>query len=1040
MDVLSDWRIAPGELSLSEIADFDRLAWVNVNSRNHIPWQRGKVAIWLTQNIIVSADLSNYPLSGLSLRLSLAWWAESAEIYLNGKLIQSGDLFDCSTRILLSDNVTAGDSFWVAIRLVSPYHDEGALVRSQCIYERDNIEPIEPGFFADEIEVIFLSNKENQQCVEYLAETIDKIDWSALPNREQFERSLKYIRNQLIQSGDYLPKVKIALLGHAHLDLAWLWPIAETWVAAQRTFESVLSLQKEFEELVFSHSTPALFAWIEVHRRDLFEKIIEKVRQGSWEIAAGLWVEAELNIISAESIVRQILYGQNYVIEKFGNISEVAWLPDSFGFCWQLPQLLRQGGIRYFVTQKLRWNDTTDFPHEVFWWEGLDGTRILSLMSAFIGQEIDPIKMVNYAADWYRQTGINQALWLPGVGDHGGGPTRDMLEVARRWQQSAFFPEMEFIPAKDYLSQIEIAAESFPVWQDELYLEFHRGCYTTHADQKRWLRECEGLLYQAELWAAIATLQAQAIYPKRELEAAWKNVLFNQFHDILPGSGIAEVYEDANIGWQQAVNTAQTILQSAIKAIATQVPLPSPPVGMEDAIPILVFNGLNWQRSEIVSLGVSEAGQIYDVDGYPIEMQAFRQNTVNALLFKACDIPSIGYKLFWWMPKRPYMAEYTSDYTKSISDSVLPVTVLSDASSESCCDFVKIIENKGKSYGLENEFLLVFVDSETGDIKRIFDKVNHREVLQPGGGNQLQFFEDSGQYWDAWNINPDYNNNPLPPAKLQRIYWISEGNIEWRLRVIRVWGKSEFCQDYVLQQDAKILKIETTVNWQETHVLVKVVFPFTITSDFVTAEIPGGAMERTTKPQTDLEKAKWEIPALNWVDLSDENYGISILNNCKYGYDVKPSQIRLTLLRGSTWPDKNADIGKHQFSYGIYPHAGNWKSANVVQRGYEFNQPLQVIFNSSINQHQVDHQSLGKDSFFDLQSNHLILMALKQSEANPKAWIFRCYECHGEAETLNLNNQLNLAIAQPVNLLEQPIESSPQIQPWQIASFMTMQN
>ena len=1027
MDVVSDWRIAAGELSLSEIARVDSLPLVNLNSRRHISWQRGKQVIWLTQNIIVPAHLFNYPLSGLSLRLSLAWWAEQADIYLNGKLIQSGDLFDCSTRILLSDNIRVGDQFWVAIRLVSPYHDEGALVRSICLYERDNIVPIEPGFFADEIEVIYIGYKENQQLAENLAEALDKIDWSALPNREKFERSLLSIRNQLIESGDYLSKVKIALLGHAHLDLAWLWPIAETWEAAQRTFESVLQLQQEFEELVFSHSTPALFAWIETHRPDLFEAIVEKVHQGTWEIAAGLWVEPELNIINVESIVRQILYGQLYVKEKFGNISEVAWLPDSFGFCWQLPQLLRQGGIRYFVTQKLRWNDTTQFPYEVFWWQGLDGTKILSLMSALIGQEIDPIKMANYAADWYSQTEVNQALWLPGVGDHGGGPTRDMLEVARRWQQSTFFPEMEFIQAKDYLRQIEIAAESLPVWQDELYLEFHRGCYTTHADQKRWLRECEGLLYQAELWAAIATLRTDAIYPKMELEAAWKDVLFNQFHDILPGSSITEVYEEANIGWQQAVNTAQTLLQSAIKAIATQIPLPPPPTGMNEAMPILVFNGLNWQRSEIVSLGVSQPGQVYDVEGYPVEMQieeGEKGKSGNSLQFKACNIPPIGYQLFWWLPEGAYRAEYTPDYSKSISDSVLDV---------------KIIENKAKSYDFENKFLQVFVDSETGDISRIFDKVNHREVLQ-GRGNQLQFFEDRGKYWDAWNIDPNYHNFPLPSAKLKEIKWIKQGNLEWRLRVIRVWGNSEFCQDYVLQQDAKILKIETTVNWQETHVLVKVVFPLTVTSDFVTAEIPGGAMERTTKPQTDVETAKWEIPALNWVDLSDDNYGVSILNNCKYGYDIQPSQIRLTLLRGSIWPDAKADIGKHQFSYGIYPHLGNWKSANVVQRGYEFNQSLQVIFKSSIDQHRRDHQSLGKDSFLDLQSHHLILTALKQSEADPKAWIIRCYECHGEAEKLNFKNQLNLEFPQPVNLLEEPIQSSPQIQPWQIASFITMQN
>jgi alpha-mannosidase len=834
MDVLPDWRMAEGSLSLDEVQDrFKQLPVVSLNSRRHIPWQRGRQAIWLMQKIEVPDHLQHYPLSGLSLRLSLSWWAEVAEIYLNSQYIQSGDLFDCSTRILLSPKVIAGDEFWVAIKLVSPNHDDGALVRSRCIYERDKSQQIEPGFFADEMEVISISCRSNQDLVETLAETLNQINWSALPNREQFERSLLDVRNHCIQSGNYFPRVKMGLLGHAHLDLAWLWPVAETWEAAQRTFESVLQLQQDFPELIFCHSTPALFAWLEVHRPDLFNQIVEKVRKGSWEIAAGLWVEPELNIIAAESIVRQILYGQNYVKAKFGSISEVAWLPDSFGFCWQLPQLLRQGGIRYFVTQKLRWNDTTQFPYEVFWWQGLDGTRILSLMSALIGQEIDPIKMANYAADWQEKTGLNQALWLPGVGDHGGGPTRDMLEVAQRWQLSPFFPELEFMSATNYLRQIEQQAESFPVWQDELYLEFHRGCYTTHADQKRWNRSCEGLLYQAELWASVATLFIGADYPKMALETAWKQVLFNQFHDILPGSAIREAYQDANEAWQDAEKTAQGILQDALQAIARHLPLPSPPAGIPEAIPIWVFNGSNWQRSEVVSLAVSQPGQIYDPAGHPVEMQ----NCSDYLLFQASNVPPIGYQLFWWLPQRPYRAQSLPNFSKSISDSARDVNM---------------IENQDKSYCLENEFLQVLIESETGDISRIFDKVHHREVLQSGGGNQLQFFQDSGQYWDAWNIDPNYTNFPLPPTKLIEIQWIEQGNIEWRLRVKRVWGKSEFCQDYVLQQGSKILKIETTVNWQDRHILVKAAFPLTVKADFATTETPGGAMSRPTKPQTDF--------------------------------------------------------------------------------------------------------------------------------------------------------------------------------------------
>ncbi len=1020
VDVLSQWQIGEGQFSPSEFPQVNHWPIAALNSRGHIGWQRGKKVIWLAQQIEVPSHLQDYPLAGCSLRLSLKWWAETAEIYLQGQQIQSGDLFDCSTRILLSPKVTVGDRFWITIRLVSPAHDDGALVQSCCLYEVPENQRIDPGFFANEIEVISIRIHSNQNLVKRLADTLDEIDWSTVSNPEKFERSLSQVRHQLLPFSDDIQPLKIGLLGHAHLDLAWLWPVAETWEAAQRTFESVLQLQQRFPDLIFTHSSPALFAWIEVHRPDLFAAIVEKVQLGSWEIAAGLWVEPELNIIGGESIVRQILYGQRYVQAKFGHISEVAWLPDSFGFCWQLPQLLRQGGIRYFVTQKLRWNDTTKFPHELFWWEGLDGSQILSLMSALIGQEIDPISMANYATDWQEKTNLNMALWLPGVGDHGGGPTQDMLEVAQRWQQSPFFPKLEFIQAVDYLRQLEQEGTQFPVWQDELYLEFHRGCYTTHADQKRWNRRCEQLLYQAELFASIATLLTGIAYPKAELERAWKQVLFNQFHDILPGSGIPEVYTEANQTWQAAELTAQEILEASLNAIATEISFPSPPT--PEAIPILVFNPLNWQRSEMVSVplsSASEQGNIWDAEGMALNTQHYQHQRQ----FIAQNIPPVGYKLFWWIPQNhesENQQHAAQHYSTSLSD---------------FCAKVNPDRKVSENYVLENEYLAVYIDDQTGDIRRIFDKVNQREVLQSVGGNQLQFFQDQGQYWDAWNIDPNYENYPLSPATLKEINWIKQGNLEWQLQVIRVWGKSEFCQDYILQQGSPLLKIETRVNWQDRHVLVKVAFPLTVEADFATTEIPCGAMSRTTRRQTDVEKAKWEIPALNWVDLGNENYGVSLINNCKYGYDLQPCQIRLTLLRGSAWPDPNADLGQHQLSYGIYPHRGSWKTANVVQRGYEFNQSLLVMQPFQLNSSSIHDSSPGQGSFLNLQSDHLILMVLKQGEQDPEQWIFRCYECHGETETLTMQNNLGLVLDHPVNLLEQPLDSSSPIQPWQVASF-----
>jgi len=1055
VNLQSTWLYQESDLIITDVVAADLSHWqpVQLNAKEHIAWTGGKKVLWLVQRLVVPQDLQGYPLAGLSLRLALVWWADSAEIYVNGELVLEGDLFDCSPRVLLSRGVTPGEELIVALRLVSPGHCDGALVRSLLVYESTVDNNPDPGFVADELAVVQLFlEKFAPERLDVLAAMVGEVTnrrGAEDTEKEELVKSFLSLRQNLIQSDILAPllkgdlKSKIFLLGHAHLDLAWLWPVSETWNAAQNTFESVLKLQEDFPELIFCHSTPALYAWIEEHRPDLFQAIQAQVAAGRWEVVGGMWVEPELNLIAGESIVRQLLYGQRYIQEKFGKLSTVVWVPDSFGFCATLPQFFANAGIEYFVTQKLRWNDTTKFDYGAFWWRSPDGSQVFSLMSAPIGESIDPVKMASYALEWQSQTGLPESLWLPGVGDHGGGPTRDMLETAQRWQKSPFFPDLEFTTAEKYLQQIVetrfIASVSnydspptsptFPIWNDELYLEFHRGCYTTHADQKRWNRCCENLLYEAELFATLATVSCDVTYPKAEIEAAWKQVLFQQFHDILPGSSITQVYTDALPQWQQVEQVGTKILQESLLAIASHITLSEPP--KPNSLPIFVFNSLNWQRSEVVSIALPtpEEWQIYDASGKQMASQLSEPST---LLFLATEIPPVGYRIFWLSPSSPS------------SPPLLP-------------DWI-----------LENEFLRVVIDPDTGDLSSVFDKTYQREVLS-GAGNQLQAFKDSGQYWDAWNIDPNYAQHPLPSTNLLSIQWLEQGPVQSRVRVVRQLGESEFCQDYILQAGSPLLKIATTVNWQENHVLVKAAFPLNVEADFATYEIPCGAIRRPTKsfgyavacggkpsrsadsPQTPTEQAKWEVPALRWADLTAETqegiHGVSLLNDCKYGYDSKPNQLRLTLLRSSNWPDSEADKGFHEFTYTLYPHAGSWESAHTVRRGYELNIPLQVILNP-VNENPLENPPLstGKDglgvSFLDLSSENLILMALKPSEDDPEQLILRCYECHGETAELSWQSDLGLNLGDTVDLLEgsSTTEFSSQqqiltIEPWKIASF-----
>ena len=1238
VEVQSGWRYCDSDSAVSSV-NICNSPVAELNGKGHIAWPSGKQVLYLGQQFVIPDNLHGYPVVGLRLLLALTWWAEDAQIFVNGELVGQGDLFDFADRVLLSSSANPGDEFLVILRLLSPGHDSGALVLSICLYEAADSSCFDPGFVAAELEILQNSLAQNLENLnsQYLSteiianrpmfvkgETLKSeidlalglIDWSAVGDRQKFDRSLSVLRHNLLGylrafsgdldegtaegaegaeggrmegvfevgensnatsiyigesgaltsfSGDldegtaegaegaeggrrdevlevgensnaisiYIGESgaltsiytgKIYLVGHAHLDLAWLWPVPETWEAAKRTFESVLKLQSEFPDLIFCHSTPALYAWMEEHRPDLFAAIKKQVAAGCWEVIGGMWVEPDLNLISAESMVRQVFYGQLYAKENFGELMRVAWLPDTFGFGWQLPQILRQGGVDYFVTQKLRWNDTTEFPHGAFWWEGLDGTKIFSMMSAPIGESIEAVKMASYAFDWQVKTGLQDALWLPGVGDHGGGPTRDMLEVAKRWKMSPFFPKLEFAKAVDYLSLIEsqfwpAVAESsqesdvakpdnqeilrarelsnlsafsatkpesdvpesdnqeilqarefsnlsaisdanhsisqlktiprtLPVWKDELYLEFHRGCYTTRADQKRQNRRCEELLYQAELLSSLATICTGAVYPKSELESAWKQILFNQFHDILPGSAIAQVYADANLGWVGVDRTCREILLRSLDAISAQISLPNPP--QPDAQPILIFNTLNWSRSEVVAVPLPDAAdsawQIYDFSRRRLASQIVRGDrpqSQSKLLFWANNLPAVGYQVFWLCREDAQTVAQTVDNASArletekkteLSKLTYGIAQKNTVSQETHFAAAQMV--------LENEFIRATVDGKTGDLSSIWDKVNNREVLNAAGGNQLQAFQDSGQYWDAWNIDPNYEKHQLPAPILKDISWIAQGEIRQSLRVVRQIGKSEFCQDYIVEIGSPLLKIKTVANWQETHVLVKAAFGLNVEADFATCEIPGGAIDRTTKPQTPAEKAKWEVPILRWTDISNDGFGVSLLNDCKYGCDLQPNQIRLTLLRGSTWPDEQADVGVSEFTCAVYPHSGNWQEAGTVRQGYELNLPLLVKVLPKLEEN--GHKTLpAVGKFLDLSAENLVLMAFKQSEDDSNVWILRCCECHGKEAKLELKSDLGLAISQPVDLLEQPINlpqksddgRSFRISPWKIASF-----
>jgi alpha-mannosidase len=1020
------WHLSHSPYTIAELqAGVPWQDWTHapLNDRQHIAWERGQQEIWLCQIIRIPFALNGFPLTGLSLRLGLTWWAELADIYVNGQLVQTGDLFDCFTRISLSDRISPGDSFWVALHLVSPGHDDGALVRSEAIYESTDPASPEPGFVADELAVLqaYAAHLAPEKLT-IIEAAIAPLDWSQVSTQAAFYTELQALRQRLHPLSSWIKSRQIACVGHAHLDLAWLWPVAETWQAAERTFRSVLVLQADFPELTYTHSSPALFAWLEIHQPDLFQAIQQRVQAGTWAIDAGLWVEPETNTLSGESLARHLLYGQRYTRSRFGKVSEIAWLPDTFGFSWQLPQLLSLGGIQCFATQKLRWNEATQFPYALFWWEGLDGTHLLSLTLPPIGTDIDPVKMAGHGASWEAQTGCSEALWLPGMGDHGGGPTRDMLEKARRWAQSPFFPTLSFTSVAAYVDRISSSqTRQLPVWQDELYLELHRGCYTVHADQKWFNRRCEETLREAELFAAIAHTHHLMTYPRLPLTTAWQQVLFNQFHDILPGTSIPAVFTTVNADWQAAYDTARELRQATLAAIAASLSLPVPP--HPQAQPLYLFNSLNWEQTALVAVALADLWAIAPTwrvvapetnQDLPTQLsytadqpdtppcQPFPATSPHPYLLVQVTVPPLGYRILWLVPEQE----------------------VNPAAQDNPPNF------DSSPYVLENAYLRVAIDPATGEVVELSTRSGAaiKGALR-SPANQLQAFRDAGQYWDAWDIAPDYEQQPLPAPTLQSLVWVERGFLRQRLRVIRQVGQSTIQQDYVLDAHLPYLKVETIADWHENQVVLKAAFPLTTRADYATYEIPYGAIARPTESDDPHQQAKWEVPALRWADLSGDDYGLSILTDYKHGFDAKPDQLRLTLLKAPLWPDPQADRGRHAFTYALYPHTGDWRAARTPNWAIALGTGIRSWLGASST--TTDLAAPTQGVWLDLGSDRVHLTALKLSEDSDDL-ILRCGELYGQPTTLVLS-----ASWERVNLLEEkmPGDDPNTLLPWAIATF-----
>lgn len=916
--------------------------------------------------------------------------AEALSLY-NGRILQGVD--EHHRQVIIPANCD-GVELRVWSGLSSPFHLRGSIIVAEREPVADSL------FFAvwNAFAVMKQLSPDDPLKLRYRAlldQALTNIDWR-VPGSPTFYASLGPVYADL-RSGLKMLSAKIPLeivaIGHAHIDVAWLWRVSHTREKAIRTFSTALTLMREYPEYRFAQSQAQLYDFVKSDAPEIFEEIRRRVAEGRWEPVGAMWVESDCNLLSGESLVRQILYGSQFFREEFGSSTMVAWLPDSFGFNAQMPQILRRSGISAFVTTKLSWNQTNRMPHDTFWWRGIDGSRVLAL---FITTPTENDRDVyatyngNITAEtvkgiWerYQDKAINERLLLAfGWGDGGGGPTREMLEN-RRWLN-----ELPGVPAvvpgsvKDYFIEVHRVVDQnrdVAVWSGELYLEYHRGTYTSQAVVKRLNRRIEGRLHDAE---ALESLVAWYDTPSDlALKESWKTVLRNQFHDILPGSAIGPVYRDV-------VSENSHLLDELSKAVGKLLGGRSADLHFEPTTePAIyrVFNTLGIGRTELVSIpcvAVAENVGARRCDtGEALPVQRIFGEGAEELLVALQDIPSMG----------------------GVDIEIGEAIVSPDQQNP-----LQVTPNR-----LETPWLLLEFN-QTGNLSRIYDRVANRDVLPNGTlGNVLRVFEDKPLQFDAWDIDRFYQDKCWT---VHEVAWVKvketgplRGAIEWAWR----YGSSLIRQTIRVYAHEPRVDFVTDVDWHEHQQLLKVEFPVDVESDYGRSDIQFGNLVRPIHENTSWDTARFETVAHTWADISDGGFGVSLLNDCKYGHDLRYKHLGLSLIKSSIDPDPDADQGHHSFTYTLLAHRGTFVDGQVHPTAKRLNAPCVVVRAS-------DHLSVPMgEALVSCDSDHVWLETLKRAEDQDGS-IIRLYEFGGRQGSAIVRMASTVVDVQEVTLLEVP--------------------
>ena len=747
----------------------------------------------------------------------------------------------------------------------------------------------------------------------------------------------------------------IVPVGHAHLDTAWLWPLEITRKKMAHTTATQLGLLERYPEYTFVHSQASQYEWLEQDYPVLLERVRKAISDGRWEVVGSMWVEADCNLTGGESLIRQFLYGKRYFREKLGVETHDMWLPDVFGYSAALPQILAKFNISYFLTQKISWNQFNKFPHHTFWWQGIDGTKVWSHFppADSYNCSAEP-KEVVYSVKNFKDHGrSDSSLYLFGYGDGGGGPTERHLEFLRRGTVAPNYPEVATgKKALDFFREAKARSKDLMTWTGELYLELHRGTYTSQAANKKANRASEFLLRDAEILSCFSP-DFPATYPQAELEAAWKLVLLNQFHDIIPGSSVKEVYVDSARDYARIAETGERVVRERLAEIGGKLDTESMarPIALFQNATVSTQAALPWSEEAV------PASLVCGEESLPVQLvEEFGER-----------------KLIFASPAAALGAVAVGDLSEA-SANVRP-------------------RLKASGRRIENDVMSVRFDPN-GNITSIQTE-DGTEFLEPGKlGNVFQIFEDKPNFWSAWDIDAFALETGTDLLKSESFEIVEKGPVRVAAEIVKRFGRSTIRQRISLGPTPGV-RFDTEIEWHEEDKLLKVAFPVNVNSARATYEIQFGHVERPTHRNTSWDMARFEVCAQKWIDLSEGGQGVAMLNDAKYGHDVFGNVMRMTLLRAPKAPDPTCDMGRHRFTYVVMPHFMPFAFDGVIASAYALNAPLRTV--------ELDRSQGGEGALPPLvacDSRNLVVESVKKAERSDDR-IVRLYECHntrGKAE------------------------------------------